>query len=155
MQINIVEFETTKIAALEHRGPVETLNDSISLFIEWRKSSQLSPLKTSQTYGLAYDDPKTTPPEVFRFDICSSVAADIPENSQGVINKIIPGGRCAVLRHQGPHALMDDKIRYLFTRWLPENNMELRDFPCFLHYLNLFPEVAEHELMTDIYVPVY
>ncbi len=34
MQVTIVEFNTTKIAVLEHRGAIETLNHSISRFIE-------------------------------------------------------------------------------------------------------------------------
>ncbi|MFZ2450908.1 MAG: AraC family transcriptional regulator [Methylovulum miyakonense] len=154
MQVNIVEFKETKVAVLEHRGAVETLNDSVGVFIEWRKASQLSPVKTSNTYGLAYDDPKITAPEKFRFDLCGSVEADVPENPQSVMTKIIPGGRCAVVRHLGPHEAMDDKIRFLYGIWLPESNEELRDFPCFFHYLNLFPDVPEHELITDIYLPL-
>ncbi|WP_347986380.1 AraC family transcriptional regulator [Methylomonas sp. AM2-LC] len=154
MQVNIVEFKETKIAVLEHRGAVETLNDSVAVFIEWRKTSQLSPVTSSDTFGLAYDDPKTTPPEKFRFDLCGSVAADVPENPQGVITKTIPGGRCAVIRHFGVHELMGDKIHYLYGTWLPKSGEELRDFPCYFYYLNLFPEVAESELITDIYLPL-
>jgi len=154
MQVNIVKFKETKVAVLEHRGSVETLNDSVGVFIEWRKTSQLSPVKTSNTYGLAYDDPKITPPEKFRFDLCGSVETDVPANPQGVMTKIIPGGRCAVIRHLGPHEAMDDKIRFLYGIWLPESNEELREFPCFFHYLNLFPDVSEQELITDIYLPL-
>ncbi|MGY6277381.1 AraC family transcriptional regulator [Methylomonas sp. MgM2] len=154
MQVNIVEFEQTKVAVLEHRGAVDTLNDSIAVFIEWRKTSRLSPPTTSNTYGLAYDDPETTAPRDFRFDLCGSVQADVPDNPQGVVTKTIPGGRCAVIRHVGPHEAMDDKIRFLYRTWLPESNEELRNFPCFFHYLNLFPDVPENELVTDIYLPL-
>lgn len=154
MQVDIIEFKQTKIAVLEHRGAVETLNDSVGVFIEWRKQSKLSPVKTSETYGLAYDDPKTTPAEKFRFDIGGSITEDVPDNPQGVITKTIPGGRCAMTRHLGPHERMDDKIYYLYGAWLPESGEELRDFPCFFHYLNLFPEVPENELITDIYLPL-
>jgi len=49
---------------------------------------------------------------------------------------------------------MDDKIRMLYQQWLPEGGEELRDFPVFFHYLNLFPQVAEHQLITDIYLPL-
>ena len=154
MQVNIVEFKETKVAVLEHRGAVESLEDSIGIFIEWRKTSQLSPVKTSNTYGLAYDDPRTTDPEKFRFDLCGSVENDVPDNPQGVITKIIPGGRCAVIRHFGPHEAMDDKTRFLYGEWLPASGEELRDFPCFFHYLNLFPDVSESELITDIHLPL-
>jgi len=45
-------------------------------------------------------------------------------------------------------------VRYLYGVWLPASGEELRDFPCFFHYVNLFPYVAEHELVTDIYLPL-
>jgi len=49
---------------------------------------------------------------------------------------------------------MDEKIYYLYGQWLPESGEELRDSPFFFHYINLFPQVAEHELITDIYLPL-
>jgi AraC family transcriptional regulator len=78
----------------------------------------------------------------------------VPDNPQKVINKSIPGGRCVKLRHLGSHDNMDSKIHYLYGEWLPNSDEELRDFPCFFHYINLFPEVSEHELITDIYLPL-
>lgn len=154
MQVNIVNFTETKIAALKHQGPVELINDSVSKFIEWRKASGLSPVKTSQTFGIAYDNPDTTEPEKFRFDICSSVSQDIPENTQGVINSAIPAGRCAVVRHFGSHDRIAESIYPLYREWLPNSGESLRDFPLYFHYLNLMPETPEHELEADIYLPL-
>ncbi len=93
MDVKIVNFEETRVAALEHRGAPEQVDNSVKTFIAWRKESQLSPVKTSKTYGIAYDDPDTTEPEAFRFDICGSAAAEVLANPQGVVNKVIPGGR--------------------------------------------------------------
>jgi AraC family transcriptional regulator len=103
MDVKIVNFEETKVAALEHCGPPEQVNDSARTFILWHKESKLSPVKTSKTYGIAYDDPDTAEPEAFRFDICGSVTTEVPANLQGAVNKVIPGGRCAVIRHLGSH----------------------------------------------------
>jgi AraC family transcriptional regulator len=122
--------------------------------MEWRKSSGLSPVKTSRTFGIVYDNPDTTPPENFRFDICGSVTEDVPTNPHGVINKVIPGGRCAVVRHLGAHERMGESIYALYRDWLPASSEELRDFPLFFHYLNLIPDTPEHELVTDIYLPL-
>ncbi len=154
MQVEIVDFKETKVAVLEHRGDPELLNDSIQKFIEWRKESGQSPVNSSQTYGLVYDDPNNTEAEKFRFDICGSVVSEVPANANNVINKIIPGGRCAVIHHTGSHDLMHNKIYDLYGKWLPESKEELRDFPMFFHYINLLPEVAENELLTDIYLPL-
>jgi len=154
VDISIVEVEAVKVAVLEHKGAPELVNHSVGKFIEWRKESSLSPVANSQSYGVPNGDPTEMKPEDFQFDICGSVKRDVPENVQGVINKIIPGGRCAKVRHKGSYDHMDGKIRALYCDWLPSSGEELRDFPCYFHYLNLFPEVAESELITDIYLPL-
>lgn len=154
INVEIITFNETKVAVLEHQGAPNTLNYSVSKFIEWRKSTSFSPVDKCKTFGVAYHDPATVAADEFRFDICGEVNAYVPENPQGVITKFIPAGRCAKLRHLGAHDLMDEKIRALYQQWLPTSGEELRDFPCFFHYVNLFPQVEEHQLITDIYLPL-
>lgn len=155
MDVIITDFNETKVAKLTHRGAPELVNNSAMKFIEWRKQSGFSPVTSSQTFGIAYDDPETTDPEDFIFDICGSVVREIPEdNVQGVVNGVITGGRCAVVRHLGSHDRIGESAHYLYREWLPGSGEELRDFPIWFHYLNFFPEVAEHELITDIYLPL-
>jgi len=154
MNVEIVEFEETLVAVLEHRGNPSLINDSAKRFIEWRKSTGLSPVKSSDTFGIAYDDPNTTEASQFRFDICGEVYESVPKNPHGVINKVIPGGRCARVRHHGSHERIGECAYYLYRDWLPESGEELRDFPIFFHYLNLIPETPEHKLVTDVYLPL-
>jgi len=154
MDVKIVDFEETQVAVLAHRAAPELVNDSALKFIAWRKQSGLSPVKTSRTFGIVYGDPDTTPPEEFRFDICGEMSEPVPENPQGVVSGVIPGGRCAVVRHPGSHERLAESIYPLYREWLPESGEELRDYPLFFHYRNLFPEVEEHELVTDIHLPL-
>lgn len=154
MDVKIVEFPQTNVAMLTHQGHPDRVNDSAATFIEWRRTTGLSPVASSQTYGIAWHDPQTTPPEQFRFDICGSVTAPIPENAFGVVNAEIPGGRCAVARHQGSLDSLSDSVWYLFREWLPGSGETPRDFPVFFHYLNFVHEVPEHALLTDIYLPL-
>ena len=154
MKVEIRHFEETKVAVKEHRAAPELVNESASQFIEWRKTSGLSPIATSKTFGIIYDDPKATAPEDFRFDICGELKQAVSETTFGIVNKTIPAGRCAVIRHCGSHDDLGAKVHYLYGQWLPESGEDLRDFPCFFHYINFFPEVAEHELITDIYLPL-
>ena len=154
MEVKIVNFKQTKIAALEHRGDPKLVNNSVKKFIEWRKQSGLSPVASSSTMGIAYDNPETTAPEQFRFDICGSVTEDVAINKQSIITKQIPAGRCAVVRHTGSHANIKDAAYFLYRDWLPKSGAELRDFPLFFHYLNLIQDTPEHELLTDVYLPI-
>ena len=111
-------------------------------------------MNSSRSFGIVYDNPETTAPADFRFDICGEGNASVPGNPQGVINKMIPAGRCAVVRHHGSHNRIGESAYYLYRDWLPGSGEDLRDFPLFFHYLNLIPETPEHELVTDIYLPL-
>lgn len=154
MDVKIIDFDETQVALLEHRDAPDRVMESAGKFVEWRKQTGLSPVRSSMTFGIAYDDPKTTPADQFRFDICGSITQDVPENPQGVKMGVIPGGRCAVMRHKGSHDEIGKSVHYLYGEWLPQSKEELRDYPCFFHYLNLIYDTPEHELETDIYLPL-
>lgn len=121
MDINIVHFEHTLIGVLEHRGPAEQIEDSLTIFREWRKSNQFSPVNTHRSFGLVYDDPDSVEPSLFKFDLCAEVNHPIPKNKQGLVNKVIPAGKCAVLRHEGALNHIGDKVRHLYCNWLPNS----------------------------------
>jgi AraC family transcriptional regulator len=154
MQVNIEYFTATKVALLEHLGPSDKIMETVGKFIYWRKESGLSPVKTSDTFGIAYSDPKTTEPEDFRWDVCGSINTDVPGNRYGVKVGEIPGGRCAVIRHIGSHANLEQSIYYFCRQWLPNSDEEVGDFPLFFHYINLMFDVDECDLITDIYFPL-
>jgi AraC family transcriptional regulator len=154
MQVRIVTVAAVNVAVLEHRGSPALLNESVQRFIAWRKETGLSPVASSQTYGIAYDDPATTPAEAFRHDICGEVTAPVPENRHGVVNKTLPGGRCAVVRHQGLPDHIGGSVYHLYRNWLPHSGEQLRDFPVYFHYLNLRSDTPEHELLTDVHLPL-
>jgi AraC family transcriptional regulator len=154
MQVRIVKVEPVTVAVLEHRGDPATVNESVQRLIAWRKESGLSPVATSQTYGIAYDDPATTPPEEFRLDICGSIASAVPTNHHGIVTKTIPGGRCAVVRHEGSPDNIAGSVYHLYRNWLPHSGETPRDFPVYFHYLNLKGATPEHELLTDVHLPL-
>lgn len=154
MEVKIVDFPHTQVAMLQHRGSAALVNDSAATFIAWRKRTGLSPVSESQTFGIAWDDPATTSAEAFRFDICGSVTTAIPENDCGVINGEIAGGRYAVGRHSGSLDNLSQTVWAMFRDWLPGSGETLRDAPVFFHYLNFINDVPEHQLQTDIYLPL-
>jgi AraC family transcriptional regulator len=154
MQVRIVSVEPVTVAAVEHRGDPALVNDSVQRFIAWRKESGLSPIASSDTYGIAYDDPTTTLAKDFRFDICGSVSMPVPANRHRVVTKAMPSGRCAVVRHQGSPDHIAGSVYHLYRNWLPHSGEELRDFPVYFHYLNLKTDTPEHELLTDVHLPL-
>jgi AraC family transcriptional regulator len=154
VNVDIVNVEHTLIAVKEHRGPVEKLNIAVGQFISWRKETGLSPKNSCKTFGIAYDNPDTTESSQFRFDIAGEIKNNLPVNTHGITMKTIPGGRCAKVRHLGSHNRIAESIYPLYQEWLPNSGEELRDFPLYFHYVNLLPETAEADLVTDIYLPL-
>jgi AraC family transcriptional regulator len=152
MQVHIINFPATRVAALEHHGPEHRTYDTTMKFIEWRQANRIGPHQGS-TYGIHYTDPVNTFPENYRIDICVSVEDDIPENPQGVVNKVIPACRCAVARHRGSRAHVT-AAEYLVFDWLPQSGEELGDFPIFFHYVNIGPDIRENDMITDVYLPL-
>jgi AraC family transcriptional regulator len=154
MKPSIVDFAETRVAVLEHRGPPELRMASVTRFIAWRRACKDSPAATHRTFGIPYDDPATTDPERFRFDICGELTGPLSPNDAGIVEKVIPGGRCVMARHIGSTDSLEPSVRSLYADWLPQSGERLRDFPVFFHYVSRMPAVAEHEQVTDIYLPL-
>lgn len=154
MKIDIVDTDAIRVAVLTHRGHPDRVSDTVTRFIDWRKTSGFSPVAGNRTFGIAYADPDSVAPEDFRYDICGSVNAEIPDNPQGVDNGWIPAGRCACVRHIGSHERLGPMVQHLYREWLPQSGEELRDFPVYFHFLNLLSSTPEHALETDIYLPL-
>jgi AraC family transcriptional regulator len=86
-------------------------------------------------------------------DLCISVDAPVPPNPEGVLNKVIAGGRYAVARHLGSREFVAAAAA-LVEQWLPASGESRRDDPIFFHYVNVGRDVREHEMITDVYLPL-
>ena len=151
--VQIVDFRETRVAVLEHRGDHRNLGNSIRTFIAWRRENHLPP-RTSATFNLLYSDPETTPPEQFRMDLCAALKGPMPATNLGLVERTIPGGRCATLRLVGSDQGLGATLDRLYREWLPTSGEEPRDFPPFVQRVTLYPDVPEHEAITDVFLPI-
>ncbi|MGN8342764.1 GyrI-like domain-containing protein [Pseudomonas sp. SMV71] len=154
MQLRIVDFAEVRLAALEHCGPPGLVNESVRRFIEWRTQSGQSPVASSRSFGIPYGNPDTTPPEHFRFAICGEIHEAVAPNEFGVHERVIPAGRCAVVRHTGSPDHIGETIYPVYRDWLPASGEELRDHPLFFHYLSVYPETPQDQWQTEVYIPL-
>ena len=154
MQVKIIEFAETRVAALEHRGAIGLVNESVRKFIDWRIQTGQSPVESSRTFGIPRSNPDTTPGDDFRFEICGEIHEPVAPNTWNIRELMIPGGRCAVVRHIGSPDHIGESIYPIYRDWLPGSGEELWDHPLFFEYLNVFPELPEDQQQTDIYIPL-
>ncbi len=152
-QVALVEFPETPVAVLTHRGDPAADGDTIRRFIAWRKRVGLGP-SGSATFNILYDDPETTPPETYRLDLCAATTAPIAPNDEGVVAGVIPAGRCARLRVIGGGERLRPAVLWLYGDWLPRSGEETRDFPVFARRVSFYPDVAEGEAVTDVFLPL-
>lgn len=151
--VDVVEFPETRVAILSHRGDPARIGDTIRAFIAWRKLNHLPP-RSNATFNLLYGDPEQTPPDEFRLDLCVATRHPIVDDGSGIVEGVIPAGRCAVVRHVGSDDTLAESLLHLYAAWLPASGEEPRDFPPFLQRVSFFPDVPEHEAITDVFLPL-
>ena len=153
MTVKIKNFTKTVIACKEHHGPIEKVHETLRAFVAWRKKNGPSP-KVSRTFNIYYDDPELVAAKNYRMDVGAEIRSTIKENDHDIVRKVIPDLKCAVLRHQGSWDGLGRSMRYLYSGWLPNSGHQTGTFPMFVERVNLYPEVAETDLITDIYLPL-
>lgn len=152
-QVEIRTVDSIPVAIMEHRGHPNSIGSSIQQFIAWRKANGLSP-KTSPTFNIFHTDPRTTPPEEYRLDLCVGTDRPFQAKGQKIEAGLIPGGRCAVLRVVGNTDNLEPAALFLNRDWLPESGEEAGDFPLYCQRLSFFPEVPEHEAIAELFLPL-
>tara|TARA_R110000751_G_scaffold288076_4_gene393210 strand:- start:59485 stop:60405 length:921 start_codon:yes stop_codon:yes gene_type:complete len=151
--VEILEFPETPVAIKSHRGDPALVGDSIRQFIAWRRAEGLSPAR-SATFNIFHSNPDETPADEYRLDICAQTNGKIADNDADVFAGTIPAGTCARVRMVGSGDDLRPAISYLYGEWLPASGHELRDDPIFVQRIRFYPDVPEHEAVTDVFLPI-
>lgn len=153
-QVRIVEVPATAVAVMAHRGDARQLGATIQRFIAWRKATGLVP-KVSATFTI-FHDPEPARPEDFHIDLCAAThpAMPVPRWGEAVTAGVIPAGRCAMLRVIGQSEDLGLAATFIYRDWLPDSGEEPRDFPLYCQRRTFFPDVPEHEAVTDLFLPL-
>jgi AraC family transcriptional regulator len=153
MQVQIVTFPETKVAAIEHFGSSALEHDTVRKLIAWKIEQRLLDPVRYRSYGVHYTDSRTAKPSDHHVDFCLSVEQEVGSNSLGIVNKTIPRNRCALAQDVGSRYNNKAAV-YLYEEWLPRSGEAHGDFPIFFHYVNVGPGVREEETITDAYLPL-
>ena len=151
INVSIKELPARRLAVIEHYGDPAKISESASKLVDWVKAQpiNLKP-KPGEAFGFWYGDPKEVPAEKFRFDLAITVPQTLKLDGE-VIEKQLPAGRYAVISHKGSRDNINEKIYWFYRDWLPESKEELGDLPCIFCYYNFDHEVAETELITEVW----
>lgn len=150
MNVTIKELPAKRLAVMEHHGDFKKLGETVDTMRNWVRSQtvDLRPGDDNR-FGFAYNDPRTTPADEFRHDLCVVVPESL--KIDGCVKEgHLPAGRYAIIVHKGSRENLGDTVDILYKEWLPRSGEELADLPCVFCYRNLEHDVAETELVTDV-----
>jgi AraC family transcriptional regulator len=150
--IEIKTLAPQLIVFLRHVGPYDQVGATWGRLAMWAGMRGLIG-PASRFLGVSWDDPEITPPEKLRYDAAITLSRPIPPEGEFGVTELA-GGEYATLLHKGPYEGLSASYRAIFGGWLPASGRELRDAPCFEHYLNSPQNARPEELLTVIHVPV-
>lgn len=147
------EMPDVHVAFMSHRGDPARLGETIRRFIGWRKASGVR-AASHATYTIFHTDPEISGPEDYHLDLATEIRRPLTAEDAGMEAGLIPGGRCAVLRVIGSSDDLRPAAEFLYGAWLPASGEETRDFPLYAQRVRFFPDVPEHEAITDLFLPL-
>lgn len=150
MEVEIRQVKSRRLAVIQHRGDPRGMGLSVNKLITWAMNQPVN-LKPSagEVFGFAYDDPKTTKAEDFRYDMALTVPDNLVISDTEVFETWLPEGRYAIAVHFGAHHRIGETIYPMLQEWLPTSGETLGELPCLFCYQNFVYDVAESELITE------
>jgi AraC family transcriptional regulator len=111
---------------------------------------------TKRVYGIYRDNPRTTQPELLRYDACIGVVGDLDADpAAGIDRQVLPGGAFAVHTHVGPYDQMGDLFSKLHTNVVPKRGLSVDYDRSFMAiHLNDPAITREMHRRTELCIPV-
>lgn len=155
----IVTIEDIEVYALRHVGDYSKIGTAFEILMKWAYTNKIKHKKDlmgkdAYAYGISYDDPNVTQIDKLRSDACIS-NTDRVEVQDGIIATKIRGGKYAQFLHKGPYTNLKETYNNIFSSYIKNNDIKLRDVPVFEQYLNRDPRRTKPEnLKTLIHIPI-
>lgn len=152
MEMEIKKMEPARVAYLRHVGPYEQCAQAWERLCAWAGPKGLLSPET-RFYSQCHDDPKITPPDKVRMDVCVTVPDRVePDGEFGVMD--IFGSEYAVALHKGPYEGLQESYETMFGVALPRTGREYAEGPSIERYVNAPDSTPPEELLTEIHIPL-
>lgn len=111
------------------------------------------PIGEVMPYCIYHDDPKVTPVEKLRTDVCMVMPTAVaPKGNIGF--KQLPAGRYAIFLYKGSYEHLQSVYDTIYGKYIPEMECTFRKEASAERYLNNPADTAPDELLTEIYIPI-
>jgi len=110
-------------------------------------------MRESEHVGLSYDDPQAVSEELLRYDAGIVVGPAVTPPAGTCLGRL-DGGDYAVFQYHGPYRHIAGAFVQLFRGWVVRSGARVRRAPCLEIYCNHPGDVPEHDLLTELLIPV-
>jgi len=154
VQAEVKKEEAKQVIYIRLFGGYDTLAYEKTWDTLWKYIQQNNLFSSDiEHIGVYHDDPKVTEPDKLRTDICLSVQQ--PATPKGEIGvKQLRGGKYVVFTYRGSYEFLHAVYDTIYGKWIPENNYQIADAPCYEKYLTNPAVTPPEENVTAIYVPI-
>ena len=150
--VSIETLPTRHLLALRLVGSYDGIGGAFARLNAWAGARGLRGPEP-HSFAVYLNDCFDAPVDSLLTDVCMSVPARI--EGDGEFRMIeLPGGRHAVLHHQGPYVELSGAYRWLYGDWLPRSGEEVADRPAFDAYLNDPRTLPPAQWRTDLCLPL-
>jgi AraC family transcriptional regulator len=96
-------------------------------------------------WGIAFDSPNVTAPELCRYQACVPCEAE-RTLTPPLFRDRMPEGRYAVFSYDGAVDGLDDAFRTIYSCWFPESSLSPHDFTPYQRYIGNEPKAGQVRL---------
>ncbi len=157
--IKTVDLESIEVYSVRHVGAYTEIGKAFEKLMKWAYTNKIKNKKNLMgkghySYGISYDDPNVTEFSKLRSDACIDASDEVTQE-EGINKQTISGGRYAVFLHKGAYTNLKETYNDIFSSYVRQNDVQLRNVPVFERYLNRDPRrTKEENLKTEIYIPI-
>lgn len=153
MDVEIKEMPALRLGAVRHIGPYHRISEAFEKLGAIAGPAGLLQQPGIAMVGVYHDDPDSTPAEALRSDAALSFPEPVALPA-GLEELRLPAGRYASTTHVGPYTALGDVWARLMGEWLPSSGHRVADGLSYEIYRNTPGQVPEHQLRTELYVPL-
>ena len=135
-----------RLAVSEHRGSYMDIGRAFSRVRDRVGAGSLM-------VAIYADDPDAVPVADLR-SAAGTVVDPGTEIPHDLVERMVPAGRYAIMRHIGPYSSMHAAYLWLYGQWLPSSGEEPRDHPIIEEYLTDPATTPPVDAVTDILLPL-
>ncbi|ABC24143.1 AraC family transcriptional regulator [Rhodospirillum rubrum] len=139
-------------ASLRHIGPYGEAGETFRKITDWAVSEGVMTPET-QILGLSYDDPKTTPAEILRYDACVTLKTPVAL-PPGMQLMALPACSWVMMTHKGPYETMGETFTKLYAALAEHPTLVPIATGAIEIYVNDPATTAPADLITELGVAV-